>query len=258
MQAIEDIKPKPITVTDHTQIRKDIYYAGFRKGLWITGVISMAVFILFIFTHLYNWGFTVDLRDVAVIFSAGIVAVTCYYHAQNLRLNIEANQSKLDFDYNRFVFEQSQKKDEADKRKEADKKLYAYEICSNMVTPQMVIYVQRARVFYKTDGLMQELKKINASDDLALKDWSAKFDIHPARKAVILVLNYFEQIAVAINLGLADEETVRSLLKTVMLQYFKAYRSYIDFRQNDKIFGSATFMINYENLIKRWSNGEVK
>jgi hypothetical protein len=258
VRKLTDLKPEPLTTTDKKEVRKDIHYAGFRKGLIITSVISGIGLILFVLTHLYSWGFLVELRDIAVIFSAGIVAVTCFYHAKNLRLNIEANEKKILFDFNKFEFEQEQKNEDAISKKLFEQRKFAYELCREVVTPQMTIHLQRARQFYKNDLLIAELKKISPNDDTALKEWSHKFDSHPARKSVILVLNYFEQIAIAIEEGFANAEVAKKSLKTIMQQYFVAYRSYIDYRQKDKDYGSATFLLYFEKLVISWSDGSLK
>ncbi|MHA4812434.1 DUF4760 domain-containing protein [Flavitalea flava] len=258
MKNIEDLRPPHLSLKDQREIKKDIYYSSFKKGLGLTCIVSAFFLLLFVFTHLYKWVFVVELRDVAVIFSAGIVAVTCLYHAQNLRLNIEVNEIKLAFDYEKFVFEQTQKRDDGIAKKEFEKKFNSFEICRRLVSSEMTIHLQKSRLFYLTDPLIQELQQISPHNNQALKEWSKKFNLHSARKSVILVLNYFEQVAIAINEGFADEEVSKNSLKTIMQQYFIAYRSFIDYRQNDVEEGSATFMENFEKLAIKWSGGDLR
>jgi cell division protein FtsL len=205
-----------------------------------------------------HWGLTVEMRDVTAVFTCGIVVVTCFYHVQNLRLNVEANQKKLDFDYDKFAYEQEVKKEESAAKSLAAQRLFAFNLCREFNTPVVNTNMHRARQFYLNDPLMQALKQINPADAAALKSWAKQFDLHPARKSVILMLNFFEQVAISIQCGFADDTICQQVLKTVVVQYYAAYRAYIEFRQHDAENGSATFLESFEALAIRWSNGKLK
>ncbi len=258
MRDIHTLKPARLIDTDKRTVSKDIYYSTFKRGIIWSSLITGAGFICFVLNKYLGWHLPLEIRDITAIFTCGIIVVTCLYHAKNLRLNTEANQNKLDFDYEKFVFEQAEKQEAYASKSTTEKRLFAFNMCREFVSPVMVANLHRARLFYLTDALMQAIKTIPTTDTEAFKNWSKRFDLHPARKSVIMVLNFFEQIAISVNNGFADEQVCRQLLKTVMLQYFTAYRPYITYRQHDATSGSATFLENFENLAIRWSDGTLK
>jgi hypothetical protein len=258
MRDIHTLKPERLVDTDKRTVSKDIYYTTFKRGIIWSSVITGAGLLCFILNKCLNWQFPLEIRDVTAIFTGGIIVVTCLYHAKNLRLNTDANQKRLDFDYDKLVYEQAIKQETDTNKSTTEKRLFAFNMCREFVSPVMVANIHRARLFYLTDTLMQEIKTILPADTEAFKSWSKRFDLHPARKSVIMVLNFFEQIAISVNNGFADEPVCRQLLKTVMLQYFTAYRPYIAYRQHDAANGSATFLENFESLAIRWSGGTLK
>lgn len=255
---VAGLRPTPLIDTDKKAITRDTYYATFKKGVLWTSLITATALILLIATKYFNWGMPIELKDVTAVFTCGIVVVTCFYHAKNLRLNIDAHQKKLDFDYSKFEYEENRKYKELADKAVAEKCLFAFQLCREFNSPIIIANMHRARLFYLNDSLMQELRKIPHTNTEALKAWSKQFDVHPARKSVILILNFFEQIAIAIEKGFADENTCREFLSTVVVQYFIAYRSFIEYRQHDSERGSATFLTNFEDLAIKWSGGSLR
>jgi hypothetical protein len=255
---INSIKPEPLVNLDRTEIRRDIFYTTFKKGVLWTATVTALLLILFVIDKRFGWGIPLAIRDVTAVFTCGIVLVTCFYHAKNLRLNVDANQKKLDFDYEKFVYEQEWKDAENAKKAKKERELFAFNISKELSSSAMGAHMHAFRLFYHTNPLMAELKTIAPNYNTKLKAWTKKFDVLPERVSVILVLNYFENTAIAIEKGLADEDICKEALKTVVCQAYQAYKIYIDYRQNEPDKGSATFFEHFEKLAIKWSNGTFK
>jgi hypothetical protein len=48
MRAISTLQPVPLTDTDRKQVRKDFYYAAFKKGVTWTSAITGAMLLLWL------------------------------------------------------------------------------------------------------------------------------------------------------------------------------------------------------------------
>lgn len=70
-----------------------------------------------------------------------------------------------------------------------------------------------------------------------------------ARKAVICVLNYFENLALLIKNDLVDENCIKDCFKTLFIDYLNILRKYIDEVQKE----SKRHLINYEEIAKKWA-----
>lgn len=66
------------------------------------------------------------------------------------------------------------------------------------------------------------------------------------------VFNYFEEMAVAINTGAADEDLLRRVFSTVILNYFYAAEPWI--QRHRKMQGNFGYYIEIEQVIQRWKN----
>jgi hypothetical protein len=255
---IRTLKKQITGDTDTTIVQRNIYYKSFRNGIYWAVAASFVVLLLLILNRVFSWGLSIEIRDIASVFTCGMVVATCFYHAKNLRLNIEANQKKLDFDYEKFEFEQELKQEDARNKSEMEKKIFAFTIAKELGSPTIGIHMHTFRLFHLTNPLMGELKTIAPADTGRLKEWADKFDVLPERSSIIMVLNYFENVAISIKKGFADEDVCKEILKTVVCQVYQGYKTYIDYRQSDAHNGSATFMENFEQLAIKWSNGTLK
>lgn len=232
------------------------------RGLWVAGVISFIVFMLFVLTHVFQLKFRVEFRDVATVFSACIIVISAFYAAKAFQINIEVNERKLKFDYDKFIIEQEIKdvdsksnalkiqneKDESKNINEIQKKINSFNVYNEFVTTDMAIHMNCARLFHKIDPLFKELQDINRNNKDKYKLWEAKFDIHPDRKSVILVLNFFEKVCIGIKRNYLDEEIIKDLLKSIIISYYTKYRYYIDYIQDE----DSAVMINFETTAKSW------
>lgn len=110
MRNIHTLKPARLIDTDKRTVSKDIYYTTFKRGIIWSSLITGAGFICFVLNKYLGWHLPLEIRDITAIFTCGIIVVTCLYHAKNLRLNTEANQKKLDFDYDKLCLSKQKSK----------------------------------------------------------------------------------------------------------------------------------------------------
>jgi Domain of unknown function (DUF4760) len=149
------------------------------------------------------------IRDVAAVFTAGIVCTTLYYHARNLRFNYEINTEKL----------------------KSDKKIAAVNLIGDWHKAENIRNTIIARDFL--------LDNIRAADDDIISKLEDK--VHTdARVAVVSVLNYLERIAIAAIHDAADEQILKDYFIAIFDFYAHKALPFITARrkekQDDKLF----------------------
>ena len=71
------------------------------------------------------------------------------------------------------------------------------------------------------------------------------------QKGMVLdVLNYFEEAAVAVNLGVADEQTVRRHQESLALEYWTIFESWVTAYRDEK--KSPSRYVEFETVVNRW------
>jgi len=66
------------------------------------------------------------------------------------------------------------------------------------------------------------------------------------------VLNFFEEMAIAIQLGLIDEGTVRQFFRGIVVTYYDAFGGWIEKRRSER--SNPRFFKEYEWLWKQWKD----
>jgi hypothetical protein len=275
---LEDLKPEEIKQIDTVEKVFIKENKTFNSAKYVLVFAIIILSILCILSHVYDWKVKVDIKDIMSVCTFIIVFATCLYHAKNLKTNIDANNAKLNFDFKKLKFEtelkqkenklkvekeSSEKEEKISKEKniaEYNQKLIAYQICKNWTNPDFNEHIKKARHLLKNSPLFTQLNIILPTDKDKLLKWEEDFDKEPDRKSIVILINYFEETAIAIKHGLAHEQYIKDNLGTIMKQYFFKLQKYIDFKQNHPSpeYRSKSYYISYENLIKEWHKDEFK
>ena len=70
--------------------------------------------------------------------------------------------------------------------------------------------------------------------------------------AVVSMLNYMEKLAIAVEVGVADEDTLREFFDSIIRLYYHALRGFIEYKRTD--LSDASVFVRFESLAIRWSN----
>ncbi|NOT91040.1 DUF4760 domain-containing protein [Ferruginibacter sp.] len=208
-------------------------YATLYWGAGITVIIAIAFIIIANYC-----GITFEIRDIVAIVTCGLVSTTLVYHAKNLRLNYEVNKAKIDFDKQKYEEEKLSKQKESDKNKE----FYSFQVASLWFKPDMANHVELSRKFLREH-------KDKLQDHKPISEFITELENNiDARKAVICILNYFENLSLLIKKGHVDEESIKLCFKTLFVDYLNILRKYIDEIQKE----SKRFLMNYEEVATKW------
>lgn len=205
--------------------------------LYIGGAISILICVIYIIIG-KTYSFHIEIKDVISILTCGLVSTTLVYHAKNLRLNYEVNKAKIDFDKEKYNEEKKSKQADILRNKIA----YSFQVSSLWFKPDMANHVELSRKF-----LREHKEKLEDHKPISefIKELEGNIE---ARKAVICILNYFENIALLINNDLVDEESIKNCFKTLFVDYLKTLKKYIDEIQKE----SKRFLMNYEAIAQKW------
>jgi mRNA-degrading endonuclease RelE of RelBE toxin-antitoxin system len=203
---------------------------------WGAGI-TIIITTIFILVANYS-GIEFEIRDIVAIMTCGIVSTTLVYHAKNLRLNFEVNKEKIQFDILKYEEEKKSKQSEKEKEKIA----HAFHVSSLWFKPDMANHVELSRKFLREH-------KDKLQNHKPISEFISELESNiEARKAVICVLNYFENISLLIKNDLVDENCIKQCFKTLFIDYLKLLRNYIDEIQKE----SDRFLMNYEEIAKKW------
>lgn len=215
--------------TTNVKFSYSTLYTGATISVIISGGIIILSFIL---------KFSLEIKDVISILTCGLVTTTLVYHAKSLRLNYEVNKEKIEFDKLKYEEEKKGKQAEVLRSKIS----YAFQVSSLWFKPDMASHVELSRKF-----LREHKEKLEDHKPIAEFINELEGNIE-ARRAVICVLNYFENIALLIKNDLVDEESIKKCFKTLFVDYLKTLKKYIDEIQKE----SKRFLMNYEEIAKKW------
>jgi Domain of unknown function (DUF4760) len=193
----------------------------------------------------------VEIRDIAAVFTAIVVATTCVYHAMNLKLNLTANSLKLKLDADKWQYDIQQKAAEAASRaktKEAEdlhaKRLLTMEKC--LEWHRMAEKTGMARKFIaRHKDLLNNSNVASFVAEIESEENSTTY-----RAAVISVMNYFENLAEGINSGMLDEDYVKNIFKTMFLKYLADLQPYFD--MIEKRDGENGIYKSFKKVAERW------
>jgi hypothetical protein len=106
--------------------------------------------------------------------------------------------------------------------------------------------------------VIQLLRNIHDKPASVVKDFIVKeVDEHNDLKSEVnTILNFFEEMALAINNKLVDENTLRDFFRGIVLTHIKSFNPWIEYRrshsESKKVFQSLM------ELHERWQNGNGK
>lgn len=167
-----------------------------------------------------------EIRDIVTIVTGGVVSTTLIYHVMNYHLNYDVNIVKFRYDNNKIVFEQ---------------KSNAIKMIGEWLKPEMMRHTILARDFLDSNKM-----KSGSEIDKQLKDSES------TRLAIVMILNLFETIAIAISERVIDEKIMKSFFRGLFNEYYHGTHQWILFRRearkNNKIFE------NFVALNSRWND----
>jgi Domain of unknown function (DUF4760) len=172
--------------------------ARFFTFFWIGVIIAITVTIV---AYLYVPDITI--RDLATVFTTGIICTTLYYHATNLRSNYKLNEEKLS----------------------SDRKIAAINLIGEWHKAENIRHTIIARDFLLGNIDSQEheiIKKLEQDENT------------DARVAVVSVLNYLERIAIAALYHAADEAVLKDYFCTIFSFYEHNAIVFIHSRRKEK------------------------
>lgn len=95
-------------------------------------------------------------------------------------------------------------------------------------------------------ALLEQLRSKSAPDILEMLN-----DIE-RRTIVVEVLNFFEEMCLAINEGLADEPTLRKFFRSMMDTYYSLLYEWINKVRTDRARPRPRVFVQFEAVAKRW------
>ena len=159
-------------------------------------------------------------------YSAGSVAIlTLLYHAFGLEYSKTYHKEIL----------------------EVQRHQYTYDVVSKMNEPEMArclntySYIKNNKDKLFKDGTTSEFEKFIENDD--------PNDDKQHRVHVIMLLNYFEHLAILVKNQHVEEIIVKDSFKGLFITSYSIMKPYLDFKQST----NRMAWYNYECLAKKWS-----
>lgn len=184
--------------------------------------ISVALTILVLLSGIIFWcypKFRDELTFFGIAFGMAGGVIAAYYIGQTLKITVQQRDEQLDADRINTAFS----------------------------------YIHRwnAAPFddrHKFRALMYEVKSMPPKEVTAHVEGD-----HEAKSVVTDVMNFFEEMSLAINEGLADDETARKFFNNMLEYYYQRFADWIHMLRTDGG-GSPrpSVYIQLENVIGRW------
>lgn len=182
--------------------------------------ISSALTVLVIGAALIFW-YVPRLRDIltflgaAFAMAAGVIAA--YYIGKTLQITVNQRDEGLNADKVDKAFSFIQRWNTAPLN---ERKLW-WSLLQDM----------RSRSAPEIDDLLQQVEN---------------------RTMVVEVLNFFEEMSLAVNEGLADEVTLAKFFRTILEGYYSLLADWINKQRTDRTHPRPRVFIQFEELAKRW------
>lgn len=159
------------------------------KYVWI-GLLFITIIGLIIFYHLNLNDIKFGLLEVLAYFTGSVTILTLIYHSLNLEYNINTQKEK-----NRLYLAK-----------------YTYDLISEWTKPTMMKSIAVTRELLKDKELSVYLK--NPTEIEKFVDYLQK---NPKKRAhLVLILNYFENIATMIDTNHIDKEIIKKSFKSFL------------------------------------------
>ncbi|MES1160215.1 MAG: DUF4760 domain-containing protein [Bacteroidota bacterium] len=203
-----------------------------KKRTYLIGILIFLFAVALIFTTgIYFYGRltnkVIEYRDLAAIFTAVIVSGSFIISTLNTKLSADLNESKLQFDRNKF---------------DSDKRIVACNLFKEYNSEAMVTHNETAVLFMHQNKDLDPLELIVKLN----KDVNAS-------KSVTMLLNHLELIAICYKEDIAD----KALIKEIFLDIFKLQYNQFDLYIKTKQKKSSNFFDTFEAVAKEWSKGKL-
>jgi Domain of unknown function (DUF4760) len=182
----------------------------------------ITVIIVWCFWYFYK---VTEIRDLAAIFSIGLITTTLFYHSYNYRLNYEVNVEKLRAD------------------RDANRNKLAFDIAKDWMRNDITTKAMKVREFIDEHIKSGE----NHTNDLTKKIQNqSSGDI---REAVVTLLNYFELVAISIENDTANEVILKEFFMGTFKRYNPEFEDFIKERRKT----NPEAWIKFEQINKKWA-----
>lgn len=190
------------------ELRISIKYAILVVGL----ILSVVVTVLFYFLDPSR-----SVQTALMILGTGIALTTLVYAAHNLKLLHESQQTGQDLERKRF----------------------SADLIRQYNSPEMT---KLTVIAYE---LKKDIKDLQPGEVVAyLQDDSHKKE----REAMVLSLNFFERMAIAINHGIADEDLLKDFFRGIVRNNNLTLKGFIELRQRD----NPKVWEKFQKLATKW------
>jgi hypothetical protein len=183
--------------------------------------ISVILFLLVCLGGLVFWYYP-HLRDELTFFgvafgmAGGVVAA--YYIGQTLRITVAQRDEQLG----------------ADRINKAFSYIHRWNAAPFEERKQWRALVERLRAKPEPEDIAESLRS------------------GPDRALVVDVLNFFEEMCLATNEGLADEETLLKFFRSMLEGYYAMFADWINENRTDHLRPRPRVYIQFEQIAKRW------
>lgn len=204
-----------------TPINRAIGFIFYFRLVWVLIAIGITGYSSYVI-----WCSSIDaekLKNCAIVFSAGSVIIGIFYSI----INYEHNLSKFKHDV------------------KSAKDVLTFNTACNMHNPDTIGHFRTIELFYKANEALFKSNKNNEINELFLAQ-------PESRVSFIVILNYFESISVGIDQGIMDEAFIKDFFKTIFMEYFKKFDSYIGFLRNES--NSDRIFVKYTALAQKWKS----
>ncbi|HWK05722.1 MAG TPA: DUF4760 domain-containing protein [Puia sp.] len=199
-----------------------------KKRNYLIGILIVLFVIALAFTSGISFygrlnGKVLEYRDLAAMFTAVIVSGSFIISTLNTKLSADLNESKLQFDRNKF---------------DSDKRIIACNLFKEYNSEAMVTHNETAVTFMHQNKDLDPLELIVKLN----KDVNAS-------KSVTMLLNHLELIAICYRGDIGD----KALIQEMFLDIFKLQYSQFDLYIKTKQKKSSNFFDTFEAVVKEWT-----
>lgn len=188
------------------------------------GLICIIISGLVIFYMLWKREIPFGLLEIVAYITGTTTTLTLMYHAFNLEYQIKNQMSN-----NQIL-----------------KSKYTYDIIAKWNEVPMTQSATDTIALAKDPERMKEL-----SDPSRVKEFFEfinKKENADKRRDLLLVLNYFETVAIMVEKDHIDSNIIKSAFRTLFVRYYNEFKYYIYHRQTT----SPRSWCTYEGLVKKW------
>lgn len=223
--------------TEEVEIVKRISQTNNEKVILKSTVVIVGVLAtLFLAGLVLLWAYIspgmVQFRDVLTTLLVGFGCTTLFYTSKTFQHNRDVNIYRIHLDVTKAERDASS----SERKSEYQAKLFAFELMKDWHSGDMIYHAGVVRVLF---------------EDLPsnMAQYLADPEHRQQRQSVMVLFNYFERVALAIQTKMADEPLLKRYFRGLFDAYYVKLESYIRARQNG---GNHRLFVEYESTVLEW------